>query len=414
MNWHNIEYGQIENKEVHIHLPASKSISNRLLILQYLSSPSFEIEELSKANDTILLKKILDDKELRQDIFCQDAGTALRFITSLCASYANKTFTIRGTDRLLERPMQALFDCLNQLGAQVKLLQTKDGAKFISVQGAQLKSTPLTIAGNVSSQFISGLCLIAPQIENGIDLTIEEPILSRPYIEMTLSLMRELGIDSTFEKNHISIPAQKVQAKNLVVEADWSSACFFYSLMILSEKTAPIYLYGLREDAIQGDQFIADLAEQFGIKTTYGDLGANLRKEFSAKLPNEIDLEAYPDLAVPLIVACAFKYPQITFKGLEHLKLKESNRVYALQENLEKFGILLHEEKGRISFEKKTTISTNKIVKIHTHADHRIAMSFALVATLGHSIALDNIECINKSFPDFFEQMNKLGIRLKK
>ncbi len=415
MSWHKVTSFKPDLTKKLIELPSSKSISNRLLILQWLANEKVEIENLSKANDTILLKNILRRDALAQDIYCQDAGTVLRFLICLCASQPGRTFYLRGTKRLLERPLQPLLDCLNALGAQAYLTQDQEGKTYISVTGARLVSAPLKISGNISSQFISGLCLIAPCVKGGVELTIEPPIYSRPYIDITLDLMKQLGIKSTFIQNQISIPVSRIQAKKIRVEPDWSSASFFYALLIISEAITSISINGLHELDIQGDRYIVNLCQQFGIRTDFEPFGVQITKTDAIVVHSkEIDLRDYPDLSIPILVACAFRYPSLRFKGLDHLKLKESNRIAALKENLEKFGILLVEESGQISFVKERKISIQEPVQINTHQDHRIAMSFALVAALGYSIELDNIACIHKSFPDFFEEITKLGIGLKK
>lgn len=412
MSWHRIEYNIVPSEFVSIDLPASKSIANRLLVLNFLSNDNVSIKNLSNANDTVLLHKILSKPELPTLIDCQDAGTALRFMTCLCATLPNKTFTLTGTERLLERPMQPLFDCLNLLGANVRYKQY-NGKRIIVVSGAQLKSKSISISGGVSSQFISGLCLIASQIKNGLALTIKPPVLSLPYVKITLSLLNHLGIKSIMQQNTIQIPQHPIKSKTLSVESDWSSACFFYSLLIVADDINNLCLNGLSNKDIQGDRYIAQLAERLGINTHFNKNGAQLTKIETSNHTDKIDLANYPDLAVPLIVACAFKYPKITFTGLEHLKLKESNRILAIQENLEKFGIMLMEKNGCISFQKGVNSDSGKRIEIKTFNDHRIAMSFSILATLGYSVQLDNIACIGKSFPDFFNQMNKVGIRLK-
>ncbi len=409
MSLHRIVYEHQVNSSIKaIDLPASKSISNRLLILQYLSKQSFIISNLSNANDTKVLAAILKEKTLRNQINCEDAGTVLRFLTCLCAAKNKQDFKLSGTSRLLARPMHQLIDSLQSLGAKISLQENE-----LSIEGAHLKSIPLEIDGNVSSQFITGLCLIASEIKNGLQLQIKEPVYSKPYIQMTLDLLTRFGIESSFSNNNIKIEAQEIKGKDIVVEADWSSACFFYAFLMLSDDVTSLQLNRLTQEDIQGDKYIASLALQFGIHSSYNSKGVLLQKRNITKLPKEIQLENYPDLAIPLITACAFKHPEVVFLGLEHLKHKESNRIEALKTNLEKFGIVLKEQNGQISLQKNTPLLKDNSVQIETFQDHRIAMSFALVAALGYTVELDNIACIDKSFPSFLNEISKLGFSLK-
>lgn len=414
MNWSSVQYKPTGNVDITIDLPASKSISNRLLILRHLANDGFEIENLSKANDTKILQSILKNEELPRIINCEDAGTVLRFMSCLCATKNGRQYILTGTKRLLNRPFEPLAKNLNELGARIITETSNNEIEQIEIEGNYLENTPLMIQGNLSSQFISGLCLIASEIKNGLQLQIAEPIYSRPYIQLTLDLLSELGVNSSFENNEIRIAEQQIQGKNIRVESDWSSACFIYCLMLLSNDIDVITIKDLAKQDLQGDKYIASLCSQFGIKTTYEENGVALKRTQVTNVPNTLSLENYPDLAVPFIVICAFCYPDIRLNGLSLLQLKESNRITVLQQNLEKFGIDLVSEKGSIWFKKIAKSPLGNTIKIETHHDHRIAMSFALLATLGFTIELDDTECIGKSFPDFFGQMKKLGIYLKK
>lgn len=413
MHWHKLFFEASEKEAPTIQLPASKSIANRLLVLQHIAKQKIEIENLSTANDSILLNEILSKKQIPQHINCQDAGTVLRFMTCLCAATPGSTFYLTGTPRLMQRPMQPLISALIELGAQIKPIFIDEKISALEIVGQQLVSKKIRIAGNVSSQFISGLCLIAPLIKKGLSLTIDGPILSKPYIDLTLKTLSQIGIQSTFENGEIRIEPQKIKSTKIKVAADWSGATFFYAYMILLPTGTSIQIADLKKEATQGDQYIATLAEQFGISTSYDTKGAILKKENVAKPPVEIDLSDFPDLAIPLIVCCAFRYPEIRFTGLSHLRAKESDRIAALQRNLENFDILLKEKNGRLWIDKFPDHFTSKVVKIETFADHRIAMSFSIIAVLGYEIWLDNTNCIDKSFPQFLTQLSKLGIRSK-
>lgn len=413
MSWHKLIYTQAKREAGPIILPASKSIANRLLILQNIASEHFEIENLSNANDTILLKEILSNKKIPNEIDCQDAGTAFRFMTCLCAATPGQRFTITGTETLLQRPMEPLIDALIAMGAQIRLIISDNKISALEIVGQQLKNKKITIAGDISSQFVSGLCLISPLIKNGLTLSITKPVLSTPYINLTLDLLAQLGIESTFTNEQIVIKEQNINTEPMQVTPDWSAATFFYAFMILNPNLESLRIEKLGKLAIQGDSYIARLTVQLGIKTTFDLTGASLTRTEIQSPPSEIDLSNYPDLAIPLIVSCAFEHPNIRFTGLSHLRIKESDRILALQSNLEKFGIMLNEKNGILWIEKKELLPAKTIVRIKTYDDHRIAMAFSLLATLGHEIHLDNTKCIDKSFPDFLAQILKLGIATK-
>jgi 3-phosphoshikimate 1-carboxyvinyltransferase len=408
MNWHKIAWQKLNKQRQAIQLPASKSISNRLLILRAISEESFQIDNLSKANDTQILEKILTGPRLPKTLHCQDAGTVFRFLSCLCATCENEDFLIQGTPRLLERPMEPLLKALRQLGARISEPQLAE-TKGLNIKGAKLKSTPLQMKGNVSSQFISGLCLITSKIEGGLVLQLEPPVYSKPYIRMTLQLLEEFGVQCHFEKNYLRIEQQTLSTKNMRVEADWSSACFFYALLILSDEIGSLEINELQENSVQGDSSIVKIAEQFGIQTIFDGNGITLQRLEITNGSKEINLKDYPDLAIPLITVAAFTHPNSIFTGLSHLQHKESNRIMALATNLSKFGIELRNEAGRISFSTKAARPVRKSILIETFNDHRIAMSFSLVAVLGYEIELDNASCVEKSFPDFFMEIGKLG-----
>lgn len=383
--------------------------------MQFLSEGNFKIGYLSAANDTQLLANILRQEPLPEDIYCSDAGTVFRFMACLCASIEGKTFRLTGTNRLLNRPMDDLIDNLNQLGATV-YFEYKDNQKCgLYIRGTKLNGTPLRIRGSFSSQFISGLCLIGHTINGGLDLSISTPILSKPYIDLTLNLLANLGIKSSFQKNRIVIPEQKITTSDIKVEYDWSSASFFYSLLLLEPNIRGFLLLGLDKHDLQGDKQIIHLCEQFGIKSQFETDGCHIRSVEALHQSNRIiDLSNYPDIAIPIIVAAAFSQTDIRFTGLEHLKYKESDRIKAIQLNLQKFGIELQEQHGEIWFNPHHNLSANKSIQINTFQDHRIAMSFSLLAVLGYEILLDDVKCIDKSFPGFLEQLAKLSFRYKK
>ncbi len=267
-----------------INLEASKSISNRLLIIRELCDNKFDIENLSNAKDTRILTKILNDFKSQKDIDCEDAGTALRFALGFLAN-KDGNWIVSGAKRMHERPIKPLIDCLLELGAEIKYLN-KNGFPPIEIKGGELKSKKLIIKGNISSQFISALLMIAPKIEGGLSLEITSKVLSKPYIDMTLDLMSEFGIESCWENNLIKVEQQNYLGKNIRVENDWSSASFWYSFLALS-KSGEIKIPNLYANSVQGDSVLSSIYLKLGIKTVID------KKDLNIYVKNEIQNQNY-------------------------------------------------------------------------------------------------------------------------
>lgn len=393
-----------------IALPASKSISNRLLVLHYLSNKRIQITNLSEANDTRLLQSILSQASLPHEIDCKDAGTVFRFLLSLCAAQPNQQFKLWGTPRLMKRPHDILIKALLKLGATIAWQEHNE---YVEIIGTPLKSKHIKLRGDISSQFISSLCLVACTLPHGLSLHLEEPILSRPYIDMTINLLQQVGIPAVIKGNDIHIPPTLFSTHSVEVENDWSSACFFYALVMLSP-SAELCLKNLSLPSLQGDAYISKLSAHFHIQTIEKgkDIWVIKEREMEVK-PQNFDLSHFPDLAIPIITICAYKYPQISFSGLEHITYKESNRFLSLQKELTKLGIKLHMENGRINSTHTSTFGEQKAISFCAHDDHRIAMSISLLGLQTGKILLDNVGCVQKSFPDFYGQLKKLGFSLK-
>jgi 3-phosphoshikimate 1-carboxyvinyltransferase len=280
----------------------------------------------------------------------------------------------------------------------------------LHIFGKKLKGTSLKINGEVSSQFISALCLIAPTLPNGLSLEIQKDIVSLSYIEMTLKLMAQFGIQSSFNHNCIHISPQSYPARSMNIESDWSSACFFYAMAMVSNNSE-MQLRFLEPDSLQGDAFIYTLAEDFGIQSVFGDDHVLITKNHTVPLNSEeiYDLSSYPDLAIPLIVACAIKFPQVRFTGLGHLRYKESDRLQALQVELRKMGIILQEDHEVLSIDNSNYLPSRQRIELDTYHDHRLAMAFCLFALEGYAVVLNDAACVKKSFPGYFEQLQKIG-----
>jgi 3-phosphoshikimate 1-carboxyvinyltransferase len=407
--------------KANIELPASKSISNRILIIQALCADLFEIENLSKAHDTILLQELLEKVKIYLSISkkeayevlkldVQDAGTAFRFLTAFLSLQEGGAFLLTGGERLLERPIAELVEALQSIGADIQYLgEGQDGPLLI--KGKKFEGSVLQVDGSNSSQFVSALCLIAPCLENGLQIKINGHLVSENYVFMTLGIMKEFGIKIDHQDDLISIAPQKYIARNYVIENDWSSASFFYAMSMMMEE-AQINLNGLHENSLQGDAIIQEIAKDFGIETHFFEHGCQIKKSKYAKqsIQTEYNFSHYPDMAIPIIVASALKYPHIRIRGIHHLELKESKRITVLKEELSKIGIQLIYDQEILSFEQEAGFTLSSSISFHTHHDHRIAMSMSMLCLMHYSVSLDDSDCVKKSFPGFFDEIKKLGM----
>ena len=396
------------NKTIYgcIDLESSKSISNRLLIIKELCKTKFEIQNLSNATDTKILNEILDSFETKKEINCKDAGTALRFATAFLATKEGN-WVISGSKRMHERPVKPLVDCLLELGAEIKYLE-KEGFPPIEIKSKKLRGKKLNLLGNISSQFLSALLMIAPTIENGLVIEITSKILSKPYIKMTLNLMSEFGIENSWENNLIEIKEQTYFSKNMKVENDWSSASFWYSFLALS-KSGEIKTPNLYANSFQGDSVLSTIYTKLGIKTEFNEESIILSKTKSIAKELELDLSNYPDLALPIIVSCAGLGIKAYLIGLESLKIKESNRLECIKKELKKFNIFCEIDSSSIKIKENQNIVQPKST-VECHNDHRIAMSIAPLCMKVDSIKFDDKEVVNKSYPKFwmdFERVSK-------
>ncbi len=401
------------NKEVNIDLPASKSISNRLLILQAFEE-SIKVYNLSTANDTKILHNALSQinsntaNELIIDV--EDAGTAFRFLLGYCA-LQNGTYIIQGSKRLSERPIKPLVEALIQLGAGIEYMD-KIGFAPLKIRGRKMMGGCIELDASISSQFISSLLLIGWKFENGLTLELKNKIVSNEYIKMTISLLQKAKIEVVQESNTISIaPNQKLHSFQLEVEKDWSAASYFYALM-LGFKTGSITFKGLTQSSIQGDKAISEMASLFGIKTMYQEESTTIHYEPIDKKESLIfDCINCPDLAQTLMVMCCIIGRNACFKGLHTLPNKETNRIVALEKELKKLGFMLKAQGNEYSLEREKDIIADTI-SVTTYQDHRMAMSFSAMATK-FNIEIEEPDVVHKSFPDFWNQLANLGFKIK-
>ena len=395
------------NKTIYgsIGLESSKSISNRLLIIKELCKTKFEIQNLSNSKDTKILNELLDSFKTRKDINCEDAGTALRFAVAFLTTKKG-TWKVLGSKRMHERPIKPLIDCLIELGAEIKYLE-KEGFPPIEIKSKKLKSKKLSLSGDISSQFISALLLVAPTIENGLILEITSKVLSKPYIDMTLDLMRQFGIEHSWENKLIKVEQQNYLAKNIKIENDWSAASFWYSFLALS-KSGEIKIPNLYAKSLQGDSVLSSIYLKLGIKTEFNENSIVLYKTKNIAKEIELDLSNHPDLALPIIITCCGLGIKAHLMGLESLKIKESNRLECIKKELEKFNVICSISDSSIKIKKNQKIVQPKSI-IECHNDHRIAMSIAPLCMKVDSIKFDNKEVVNKSYPKFWEDFDRVS-----
>ncbi|WP_397445211.1 3-phosphoshikimate 1-carboxyvinyltransferase [Polaribacter sp. R77954] len=399
----------LADKNIHqeITISGSKSESNRLLILQKLF-PEITIENLSDSDDSVHMQHALSTTE--QLVNIGHAGTAMRFLTSYFAINEGRETVLTGSERMQNRPIEILVNALKDLGAAITY-EAKEGYPPIRLKGTKLTKNKVQINGNVSSQYISSLLLIASKLENGLAIELVGKITSVPYIKMTLSLLTQLGIDNKFDGNFITVhPKKNIQKQTVVVESDWSSASYFYSIVALSEIGSTIQLSAYKKESLQGDSCLADIYQHFGVTTTFGENFITLKKEKTThKSTLEINLKNAPDIAQTIAVTCFAEKIACNLFGLHTLKIKETDRLVALDDELSKLGASISVTDDSLHLEVSSTI--NKNIAIKTYNDHRMAMAFAPLA-LRVPIQINNAEVVTKSYQKFWDDMQQIGIEI--
>ncbi|WP_405609180.1 3-phosphoshikimate 1-carboxyvinyltransferase [Polaribacter sp. Asnod1-A03] len=401
----------VANKKINeqITISGSKSESNRLLILQNLF-PEISIENLSDSDDSVHMQHALStDEEL---VNIGHAGTAMRFLTSYFAVKEGREVVLTGSERMQNRPIEILVDALKKLGADI-FYEDKVGYPPIRIKGTNITTDKVQINGNVSSQYISSLLLIASKLENGLDIELIGKITSVPYINMTLSLLNQLGIETSFEENIIKVlPKKSIENQIVVVESDWSSASYFYSIVTLSEIGSEIQLSAYKKESLQGDSCLAEIYKHFGVTTTFGDNFITLKKVSKTKKETlEIDLKNAPDIAQTIAVTCFAEGVACNLTGLHTLKIKETDRLVALHDELSNLGANITVTEKSLHLEVSSKINSN--ISIKTYNDHRMAMAFAPLA-FKVPINILNAEVVTKSFQKFWEDMQQIGIKIDK
>ena len=391
-----------------INLPASKSISNRALILNALSYSAYDIENLSDSDDTRVMEAAFESNSSHFDVGA--AGTSMRFLTAFLAKTVGE-WTITGSERMKNRPIKLLVDALNSLGGKIEYME-KEGFPPLRIFGSALMGGEINLDGGISSQYISALMMIAPFMQNGLKINLEGKVISRPYIRMTQQMMADFGVKVAFHENIIDIQPQTYTPIRYRVESDWSAASYWYEILALAEE-GKIQLNGLKKESLQGDSHVAEIYKNFGVETEYFDnyVVISKSKEQTHKLDAdklEIDFTNVPDLAQTVVVTCCLKEIPFKFSGLQSLKIKETNRVAALINELKKLGYVLYEpSEGELAWNEERC-EPESVPSIATYEDHRMAMAFAPAALL-KPIEILHPEVVSKSYPGFWEDIGLLN-----
>lgn len=396
-------------KDLKINITGSKSETNRLLLLKSLY-PQLEIANISNSDDSEMMTRALSSDEFVKDI--HHAGTAMRFLTAFFSIREGVEVELTGSSRMKERPIKILVEALKQLGAEITYLE-KEGFPPIGIKGIQLKKKVVTLPADVSSQYISALLLIAPKLENGLELYLTGEITSVPYIKMTLSLLNEIGVKTNFEGNKITVfPKDKIETSKITVESDWSSASYWYSVVALSETGTKIGISNYKENSLQGDSVLKEIYEDFGVNTTFTNEGYVYIEKINN--PKEIkvvyDLNKCPDIAQTIAVTCFGLGFACDLFGLHTLKIKETDRLEALKNELRKLGAVISVTNDSLHLEASKIINEN--IAIQTYQDHRMAMAFAPLG-IKVPIEIEEAEVVSKSYPDFWKDFEKNGFEIK-
>lgn len=407
------------NKQIdtEINLTGSKSECNRALIISALAAGAVTVDNLSAAADTVLLTESLSLVNKGENSTIDDpkiidigpAGTAMRFLTAFL-TIKKGNFFLTGTERMKQRPIGILVDALTSVGADISYV-AQDGFPPLQINGP-LKQTKdhIKIKGDVSSQYISALLMIAAQLPLGLKLEIEGELTSKPYVEMTLAMLEQAGIRHYWDDQIITIEAQDFRETKLHIEPDWSAASYWYAIAALSDE-ASIFLPGLNGYSLQGDSQITEIMANFGITSQFKNGGVFLKKELKKVERKIFDLKECPDLAQTIIVICAALGHNCTFTGLETLKIKETNRILALQTELGKIGVRLIEKNFSYKLDCSELHFPEKLF-VNTYEDHRMAMAFAPLALKIKTLEIEEKKVVSKSYPYFWKDLEKAGFEV--
>ena len=391
--------------EGELKVPASKSISNRLLIIQALCKKPFKIDNISDSEDTKVLIKALNSHSSVADI--GHAGTSMRFLTAFFASQTGEKI-LTGSQRMKERPIGNLVEALKSLGADINYSE-KQGYPPLHILGKQLEGGRVSIDSSVSSQFISALLLSAPTFKNGLVLELENKVISSSYIELTCRMMEYMGVHVEKEKNCLRVSPQEYFARDIVVEGDWSGVSYWYQIAAFADK-AELFIHSLQPNSFQGDARCAEIFDMLGIKTSYEPNGIRIKKMGILPKHFAYDFIESPDVVQTLAVTCVMLHIPFRFSGTQSLRIKETDRIAALQIELAKFGAkLLYSNDGVLEWNGELQKIKNNRINIHTYDDHRMALAFAPIAMLGYEIVIENPQVVIKSYPEYWNDLKKMG-----
>ena len=412
-----LQQAKINKQLSTISITGSKSETNRLLLLQALY-PNLTLENTSNSDDSEVMMEALNLKPTThnlQPINIHHAGTAMRFLTAYFAIQEDSVVVLTGSSRMKERPIKILVDALKQLGAEI-IFTENEGFPPIKITGKKLTQNKVSLAANVSSQYISALLLIAPKLENGLELTLEGAITSMPYIQMTLALLHEIGVTTSFENNTITVnPTPNTQHPTpITIESDWSSASYYYSIIALSEIGTQITLSNYKQNSLQGDAALVKIYKDFGVETVFNSNNSiTITKLATYNLqPTTYNLNNSPDIAQTIAVTCFGLGIGCYLTGLHTLKIKETDRLEALKTELTKLGASISVTNDSLTLlmsDSNFVIAKNKAIA--TYQDHRMAMAFAPLA-LKTDITIQDAEVVSKSYPTFWDDLKTIGFQI--
>ena len=406
----------IHNSQLKI--TGSKSETNRLLLLKALY-PNISLDNISNSDDSEVMESIIHNSQLttsNSQLFnVHHAGTAMRFLTAFFAIQDGKEVILTGSSRMKERPIKILVEALQQLGAEINY-EENEGFPPLKIIGKKLNNHRVSLPANVSSQYISALLLIAPKLENGLELTLQGEITSIPYIKMTLALLEEIGIKTSFVENKITVkPLQTINSKLLTIESDWSSASYWFSIVALSEIGTKITLSSYKKDSLQGDAVLTEIYKDFGVETIFNnDHSITISKERIHNLQlttHNSQLNNCPDIAQTIAITCFGLGMGCHLTGLHTLKIKETDRLEALKNELTKLGATVSITDESLTLVKNSLPLEGLGKAIKTYQDHRMAMAFAPLA-LKVPIIIEEAEVVSKSYPTFWDDLKSVGIQI--
>ena len=402
-------------KHATVTITGSKSETNRALLLQALY-PNISVENSSNSDDSEVMLQALSQNTDSQIINVHHAGTAMRFLTAYFAIQPKSEVILTGSERMKERPIKILVEALQQLGAEI-YYEEKEGFPPIKIIGKKITHNKVSIPANVSSQYISALLLIAPKLENGLELTLEGTITSIPYIKMTLALLEEIGVETSFIENKITVkPLQTINSKRITVESDWSSVSYWYSIVALSKIGTQITFSRFKKNSLQGDAILTEIYKDFGVETVFNTQDSitiskvNNHHENQKLQSKTYNLISSPDIAQTIAVTCFGLGLGCHLTGLHTLKIKETDRLEALKNELSKLGANVSITHDSFTLKSSNEINPNSCIK--TYQDHRMAMAFAPLA-LKTNLMIEEAEVVSKSYPAFWDDLQKIGFILK-